>query len=109
MLSKIQEEQMDWLFCGQTWRRWLYSVATSAGVPYLISAFMGGTRGHMIHLLFVAVDLEGTVMKPGCSMSWSLDQSMDSALVEPRIPGQLLILSAPSLVPLARLLVCNAA
>ena len=82
-------------------------MATSAGVPHLISAFMGGTLGHMVHLLSVAVDLEGTVMKPGCSMSWSLDQSMGHALVEPRIPGQLPILSAPSLVLLARLLVCN--
>ena len=56
-------------FCGQTQKHWLYSVATSAGVPHLISAFMGGTFGRMVHLLFVAADLEGTVMKPGCSMS----------------------------------------
>lgn len=82
-------------------------MATLAGVPYLISTFMGGIYGRTVHLLFVAKDLEGTVMKPGSSVSWPLDQSMGGALVELRIPGQIPIPSAPSLVPLARLLVCD--
>ena len=73
----------------------------------MISAFMGGIHGRMVHQLFAAVDREGSVMKPGCSMAWSLDQSIGGASVDPGIPGQLPIPSAPSLVPLAGLLVCD--